>query len=126
MSPQRDWMFCNITGHLLAFDALHKSMNCPRHGLEGTIADLREEATLNRTKISFFRTQFNLDPLVKGDIDRILLSQTGRHRATVDEQCVKCGNEEVEFYTMQLRSADEGSTVFYECKKCGHKWSTNN
>jgi DNA-directed RNA polymerase I subunit RPA12 len=27
---------------------------------------------------------------------------------------------------MQLRSVDEGSTVFYECVKCSHKFSQNN
>jgi len=30
------------------------------------------------------------------------------------------------YYTQQLRSADEGSTVFYSCGQCGYKYSTNN
>ena len=37
----------------------------------------------------------------------------------MDESCPKCGHPEMEFYTMQLRSADEGTTVFYECRSCG-------
>lgn len=41
--------------------------------------------------------------------------------AVIDERCGKCGREQVRFYTQQLRSADEGSTVFYECD-CGHKY----
>lgn len=50
----------------------------------------------------------------------------GRARAKVDEECPSCGHKGLYFYTMQLRSADEGSTVFYECDECGHKFSVNN
>jgi len=46
-------------------------------------------------------------------------------RAVAKETCPKCGNPEMEYFTMQLRSADEGQTVFYECAKCGHTFSTN-
>lgn len=47
-------------------------------------------------------------------------------RATVDAECPKCFHERASFYTMQLRSADEGQTVFYECLKCEHTWRENN
>jgi DNA-directed RNA polymerase I subunit RPA12 len=47
-------------------------------------------------------------------------------RATIEEPCIKCGAKEVGFYTLQLRSVDEGSTVFYECPECDHTWSVNN
>jgi DNA-directed RNA polymerase I subunit RPA12 len=43
----------------------------------------------------------------------------------VDQTCPKCDHPEMEFYTMQLRSADEGQTVFYECPKCAHKYNQN-
>jgi DNA-directed RNA polymerase I subunit RPA12 len=41
--------------------------------------------------------------------------------AIVEKQCAKCGRKEMFFTTVQLRSADEGSTVFYRCV-CGHKY----
>ncbi|WFD49718.1 DNA-directed RNA polymerase I core subunit rpa12 [Malassezia furfur] len=47
-------------------------------------------------------------------------------QATIKEKCPGCGNEEMNFHTLQLRSADEGSTVFYDCPKCGYKFSQNN
>ena len=57
---------------------------------------------------------------------KVMSEVTGPARATVEETCPKCGNPEMDYYTLQLRSADEGQTVFYECKKCGHKSSVNN
>ncbi len=53
-------------------------------------------------------------------------SENMNKHAVIEEPCPKCGNPELYFYTMQLRSVDEGSTVFYECPKCKHKYSQNN
>jgi|GEM_PF-3364048 len=56
----------------------------------------------------------------------IVMSDRTKQRATVQETCQDCGHDTASFYTMQLRSVDEGQTVFYECLKCSSKWSQNN
>jgi DNA-directed RNA polymerase I subunit RPA12 len=45
--------------------------------------------------------------------------------ATIQEKCPNCDHYEMVFHTAQLRSADEGQTVFYNCVKCGYKYSIN-
>jgi DNA-directed RNA polymerase I subunit RPA12 len=35
--------------------------------------------------------------------------------------CPQCANPEMRFRDVQLRGADEGSTVFYRCPKCDYK-----
>lgn len=35
-----------------------------------------------------------------------------------ERECSKCGNIGMSYTTMQLRSSDEGQTVFYFCPKC--------
>ena len=44
---------------------------------------------------------------------------------TVDRKCAKCGYEKMSYATLQLRSADEGQTVFFTCLKCKFKESEN-
>ena len=54
-----------------------------------------------------------------------LTAEDVQTEATIRQTCPECGREEMWYYTLQLRSADEGSTVFYRCE-CGYKFSTNN
>ncbi|KIY48644.1 DNA-directed RNA polymerase I kDa polypeptide [Fistulina hepatica ATCC 64428] len=49
------------------------------------------------------------------------------HQGTlVAEKCPQCGHMQAFSKEMQLRSADEGSTIFYTCASCKHGWRINN
>ena len=65
------------------------------------------------------------DDNIDGDNDNFNQQQQQKH-STIEEPCPKCAHPIMYFYTMQLRSVDEGQTVFYECVKCKHKYSVNN
>ena len=36
--------------------------------------------------------------------------------------CSKCDNTEAYWKEIQIRSADEPTTIFYKCTKCGYEW----
>ncbi|KAF2242122.1 hypothetical protein BU26DRAFT_468182 [Trematosphaeria pertusa] len=42
------------------------------------------------------------------------------------QTCPRCDNPEMYFREMQLRGADEGSTIFYRCTKCDYMSRTDN
>ncbi|KAK9834988.1 hypothetical protein WJX81_002300 [Elliptochloris bilobata] len=122
----RDSLFCPHTGSLLQFDAARGVARCPLSGWEKSLAEMSGEKVVSRTDIHEYRRRFNLDPLVKQvSREEEVLQQQGRTRATVDDECPKCKHPFMEYYTRQLRSADEGQTIFYECPNCRFKYQQN-
>jgi DNA-directed RNA polymerase subunit M/transcription elongation factor TFIIS len=51
-----------------------------------------------------------------------------RNQQHVEEKCSEmhlcaCGQRKTRVYSKQIRSFDEGPTIFIECIKCGRKWT---
>ncbi|CAK8692370.1 unnamed protein product [Clavelina lepadiformis] len=38
---------------------------------------------------------------------------------SIERICTRCGHNEMTYKTQQMRSADEGMSIFYYCTKCG-------
>lgn len=41
---------------------------------------------------------------------------------TTKVDCPKCHHNKAAYWQLQTRAADEGSTLFFRCLKCGHTW----
>ena len=89
----------------------------------GTLINLSKNSQLLKCR----RCQKILD---LDNLDEIIINKTLEKQSRLDikqvkgakikYQCPKCKSEEMMYNTAQLRSADEGQTVFYSCE-CGHK-----
>ena len=51
--------------------------------------------------------------------------ESKKTRQMIKEECPKCGAPEMAYEAKQLRSVDEGQTIFYDCLKCGHKFNVD-
>ncbi|CAG7560216.1 uncharacterized protein FIESC28_01173 [Fusarium coffeatum] len=115
-------VFCTDCGNLLpATKGTQRNvLRCECCGAENR--DTGSKVTVTQTKPSDFpsflrqKLQSTVQSVVKHDV---------RTDSIAQETCPKCGREEVRYTTVQLRSADEGSTVMYNCE-CGHMWNENN
>lgn len=82
---------------------------------------------VDETVVTTYSMQRPTPIWAKSDAEQAALRQVKEPvRATIEEACIKCNHPEVGYYTVQLRSVDEGQTVFYECPNCKHTWSINN
>ncbi|KAL7748274.1 DNA-directed RNA polymerase I core subunit rpa12 [Sorochytrium milnesiophthora] len=113
-------VFCPMCGNLLEVSSTQQHVKCEVCKYSQPSQVFEEIEVETRSRPSAFAAANRAIVLFQ--------SRMGAKReeaATIQEKCPKCGNPEMTFHTMQLRSADEGQTVFYSCKKCGHKFSVN-
>ncbi|KAF5872341.1 putative dna-directed rna polymerase i subunit [Botrytis fragariae] len=142
MSAVGSLVFCTDCGNLLESSTGNKNtiLTCDCCGAEnkGTrnlilvivtvnstdqtlLLDTASQTIETRTKEASFPSVLRqkrsvVQTVEKSDYENQAMSKT---------PCPECGAKEVRFTAVQLRSADEGSTIFYNCT-CGNKWTENN
>ena len=112
----RAWLFCEGCGGLLDFLAEEGVARCGICRRTRPQADFQDVQLVSRMTHEDMRKQFGTK--LKIASSQAVDTQQSIKRATVRETCPQCGHKEMEFFTMQLRSVDEGQTVFYECPQC--------
>jgi DNA-directed RNA polymerase I subunit RPA12 len=116
-------LFCDACGSLLprAVEGKNKDdmIQC-EDCLQYTL-DTSSKVVVSRSKASAFPSALRAK---QSDVQHIN-SEELQVEAVITKTCPQCGRAEMFYHTKQLRSADEGTTVFYRCE-CGYKETQNN
>jgi DNA-directed RNA polymerase I subunit RPA12 len=115
--------FCLDCGDLLDFEIINNnSVKCQKCGGETKLDNIKNHYIETYDKYESSKIWMNK---LKNKEDKLREEQKNE-RNIIDEKCPKCGNGQMYYYSMQTRSVDEGSTIFYECVKCHYKYNQNN
>ncbi|CZR63254.1 related to DNA-directed RNA polymerase I A12.2 subunit [Phialocephala subalpina] len=116
MSAIGSLVFCTDCGNLLDSSTGNKNtiLVCDCCGAENK--DTASKIITTSTKAASFPSLLRQKRSAVQTVERSDM----QNEATIAETCPMCGREEVRYSAVQLRSADEGSTIFYTCD-CGHK-----
>ncbi|ODV94284.1 hypothetical protein PACTADRAFT_51149 [Pachysolen tannophilus NRRL Y-2460] len=124
MSVVGSLIFCTDCGNLLdSVSDPSKPLNCKVCLKEYQSTQFKNLKVVTSTSEDAFPSALkSKKSVVKTSLKKSELDEG----ATIKEKCPQCGNEEMQYHTLQLRSADEGATVFYTCTDCGYRFRTNN
>jgi DNA-directed RNA polymerase I subunit RPA12 len=121
MSAIGSLIFCSDCGNLLDGSAGKKNVTLTCAVCGASCKDTSSKTVVTHSKPTAFPSSLRAK---RSEVQTINDDEV-QTSVVIQHPCEKCGREEVRYYTQQLRSADEGTTVFYECD-CGHKWVITN
>ncbi|KAF6737845.1 DNA-directed RNA polymerase I subunit RPA12 [Oryzias melastigma] len=107
-SSDRDPNFCPDCGSVLPLPGLSNTVRCPRCSFCTPVTEFLGRE-IQSTVIFNPAEQTSLaledeDTELKGPV--------------IDRRCTRCNKEGMIYHTRQMRSADEGQTVFFTCIHC--------
>jgi DNA-directed RNA polymerase I subunit RPA12 len=115
--------FCGDCGEMLDFELIqNNNVQCQKCGGEVSVESI---TNFNIKTVNEYQNSREWMNKLANIEDKFKAKQK-LQRQTVEEKCPQCPSKKMYFYTMQTRSADEGSTVFYQCVKCGYVKKENN
>ena len=116
-------LFCTQCGNLLWIAEREREARCSSCPFKRGVSEFLDVSIVSESGPRDWQKKYGVQPVIKENPE--LEKEVKHKRQVVDDDCPKCGHKGLEFYTLQLRSADEGQTVFYECPDCGHKFAQN-
>lgn len=95
-----------------------KIYECVGYLTQGWVKEYHEDIRQNKSGFDlnafwdYIKLQDETDKFLSEEVDIVEGALT----------CTKCKSSKVFSYTKQVRSADEGTSVFARCYSCSHKW----
>ncbi|MBN3270496.1 RPA12 polymerase, partial [Polyodon spathula] len=104
--------FCPECGSVLPLPGLEDKVTCQRCAFA---IDVREfEGHVIKSSVVF-------NSLESASAAMETEEEEGEKGPVIDRKCSRCGHEGMVYHTRQMRSADEGQTVFYTCTHCRYQ-----
>ncbi|AWP04971.1 putative DNA-directed RNA polymerase I subunit RPA12 isoform 2 [Scophthalmus maximus] len=103
--------FCPECGNILPVPGIQDTVRCPRCAFCIPITDfsgleIHSTVIFNPVELSSVALE-DKDFDLKGPV--------------IDRRCSRCNKEGMVYHTRQMRSADEGQTVFFTCTNCRYQ-----
>lgn len=104
--------FCPECGNVLPLPGIHDSVTCPRCKFS---IPVKEFCGQQITSTVIFNPIEQSSVVVEDEEDSELKGPV------IDRRCSRCNKEGMVYHTRQMRSADEGQTVFFTCIHCRYQ-----
>ncbi|XP_051927288.1 DNA-directed RNA polymerase I subunit RPA12 isoform X3 [Hippocampus zosterae] len=88
------------------------SVSCPRCSFSISVSEFSGRE---------IRSMVVFNPLDKSSMDLEGSDDSEIKGPVIDRRCTRCNKEGMIYHTRQMRSADEGQTVFFTCIHCRYQ-----
>lgn len=104
--------FCPECGNVLPLPGAPDTIKCPRCAFAIPVRELADQVITSSVLFNPLHLTVNTEQSeenadLKGPV--------------VDRRCSRCNKEGMVYHTRQMRSADEGQTVFFTCIHCRYQ-----